>query len=204
MHMGQTYDDITIRPMEDYPNIAVSYFDSEDPSITVTHIGLNGGIVTVAENQVLARQELNILALGAAGLREKTSASMTGVKVWEGNLLRQGIYEHTSSGNMAGAIGNAFHPRIMALKICEYVPEQPPLPMRQLHIIRGIALGLTNRELADRLRIGERTVKKDIRELIQDKLHLPNRNAVATYAFVGGLATWRGLKGPMPPVSSRA
>ena len=59
-------------------------------------------------------------------------------------------------------------------------PEGDPLTAREEEVLRLVARGGTNREIADRLSISENTVKFHMRGIL-DKLHLRNRTEVAAW-----------------------
>ena len=64
--------------------------------------------------------------------------------------------------------------------------EEANLSHREDDVLRLVAQGATNREIADSLFISENTVKTHLRN-IMDKLHLANRSQAAAYAVKKGL-----------------
>jgi NarL family two-component system response regulator LiaR len=62
------------------------------------------------------------------------------------------------------------------------------LSERELEVLKLVAQGRTNQEIADRLVISERTVGNHIGAILS-KLHLANRTQAALYALREGLAT---------------
>lgn len=64
--------------------------------------------------------------------------------------------------------------------------EEADLSPREDEVLRLVAQGATNREIADSLFISENTVKTHLRN-IMDKLHLANRSQAAAYAVQKGL-----------------
>jgi NarL family two-component system response regulator LiaR len=62
-----------------------------------------------------------------------------------------------------------------------------PLTEREVDVLRLIAQGLSNREIAERLVITERTVCTHVSNIL-DKLHLASRTQAALYALKEGLA----------------
>ncbi len=64
--------------------------------------------------------------------------------------------------------------------------EEAHLSHREDEVLRLVAQGATNREIADSLFISENTVKTHLRN-IMDKLHLANRSQAAAYAVKRGL-----------------
>ena len=66
-------------------------------------------------------------------------------------------------------------------------PTEDPLTERELEILKLVAQGLPNLEIAQRLVISERTVRTHVSNIL-GKLHLANRTQVALYALREGLA----------------
>jgi DNA-binding NarL/FixJ family response regulator len=88
---------------------------------------------------------------------------------------------------------SALHPAI-ARKLIQEIkrpPERPPateqLTPRELEVLKCMAQGLTNREIALELSVSVRTVTTHVRNIL-DKLHLANRTQAALYAVEQGLA----------------
>lgn len=75
------------------------------------------------------------------------------------------------------------------------LPEATQLTAREIEIIRELARGATNREIARRLVISENTVKNHVSNVLA-KLHLRSRRDVADYVRDHGLT-------PPPPDSPR-
>jgi NarL family two-component system response regulator LiaR len=67
-------------------------------------------------------------------------------------------------------------------------PTSDPLSERELEVLKLVAQGRTNLEIADTLVISERTVGNHIGSILS-KLHLANRTQAALYALRAGLAT---------------
>jgi NarL family two-component system response regulator LiaR len=71
-------------------------------------------------------------------------------------------------------------------------PSEPltvdPLTEREVEVLRLIAQGLSNREIANRLVVTERTVCRHVSNIL-DKLHLASRTQAALYALKEGLAS---------------
>jgi NarL family two-component system response regulator LiaR len=62
-----------------------------------------------------------------------------------------------------------------------------PLTARELEVLRLIARGMSNRELALELAISEKTVKTHVSNIL-GKLHVDDRTQAAIYAYKHGLA----------------
>lgn len=124
------------------------------------------------------------------------------------------LLKDSSPQELLQAIRNVYqgnvslHP-LIALKVVQELnrppttagaePEQQVLTARELEVLRLIAHGLTNPEIAERLVITERTVAAHVSTILS-KLHLANRTQAAVYAFRNRLATVED-EGPAGPTS---
>jgi len=78
-------------------------------------------------------------------------------------------------------------PHVVARLVAEFrnkqrtVGDEPKLSAREAEILQLLGEGLTNTEIADRLFIGESTVRTYLHRLL-DKLHLRNRAEATAYA----------------------
>jgi NarL family two-component system response regulator LiaR len=89
---------------------------------------------------------------------------------------------------------SSLHPTI-ALKLIRELrqpsslpPTNDPLTEREVEVVKLVAQGYTNQEIADTLFISKRTVGNHIGSMLS-KLHLANRTQVALYALREGLAS---------------
>jgi NarL family two-component system response regulator LiaR len=83
----------------------------------------------------------------------------------------------------------------IALKVIRELqePTEPPpaehsLTAREVTVLRLVARGLTNQEIADELMISEWTVRTHVSNIL-DKLHVANRTQATLYALREGLAS---------------
>ncbi len=84
------------------------------------------------------------------------------------------------------------HPAIAAKLMQEYAQAPPrrageSLTERELEVLRLVARGMSNKEIADSLVLSEKTVKTHVSNILQ-KLHLADRTQAALYAVKQGLA----------------
>jgi two-component system, NarL family, response regulator LiaR len=88
---------------------------------------------------------------------------------------------------------SSLHPTIARKLIRELTqpatlpPTADPLTEREVEVLRLVAQGLTNDEIAQSLYLSERTVRTHVSHIL-DKLHLANRTQAALYALREGLA----------------
>jgi NarL family two-component system response regulator LiaR len=87
---------------------------------------------------------------------------------------------------------SSLHPSV-ALKLIrelnqpsEGTPTEHPLTEREVTVLKLVAQGLSNQEIADRLTISEWTVRTHVRNIL-GKLHLANRTQATLYALREGL-----------------
>jgi NarL family two-component system response regulator LiaR len=66
-------------------------------------------------------------------------------------------------------------------------PAEQPLSEREVQVLRLVAQGLPNKEIAERLVVSERTVRAHVSNILS-KLHLANRTQAALYAIREGLS----------------
>jgi len=85
------------------------------------------------------------------------------------------------------------HPRVAARVLQnirgEYDEDQPlftDLTERELDVLKLIANGMTNSQIAEKLVISENTVKGHVSNILS-KLHVADRTQVAVYAWQRGL-----------------
>ena len=89
---------------------------------------------------------------------------------------------------------SSLHPSIARMLIAELSqpssmpPSEDPLTDREVEVLKLVAQGLSNEDIAQSLVISDRTVGKHVSNLLE-KLHLANRTQAALYALREGLAS---------------
>ncbi len=89
---------------------------------------------------------------------------------------------------------SSLHPTI-ARKLVREISQPTSLPLsedplsdREVEVLKLVAQGLSNQEIAEKLVVSDRTVAKHVGNIL-DKLHLANRTQAALYALREGVAT---------------
>lgn len=89
---------------------------------------------------------------------------------------------------------SSLHPAIARRLVLQFsqpaVDSSPenPLTQREVEVLKLVAEGLSNQNIADQLVVSERTVGKHVGNILE-KLHLENRTQAALYALREGLST---------------
>lgn len=145
-----------------------------------------GGLET-ARRLRAAQPECRILVLTSfAEDQDVRTAMQLGVA---GYLLKDVLKADLVAAIERAARGEpVLHPEVQRKLIQQLSqPEAEPLTEREREVLRSIARGLSNREIADHLHITEGTVKGHVSNILA-KLHLQDRTQAALYAVKHGLA----------------
>jgi len=103
-------------------------------------------------------------------------------------LLKDVSADDLARAIRAAARGEAtLHPQVAARLVSEVggrqrQPEVDALTEREMEVLALIAHGLSNREIAERLVVAEKTVKSHVSNILS-KLHLADRTQAAIYAL---------------------
>lgn len=115
------------------------------------------------------------------------------------------IMKDTSADELIRAIRDTFHNKpVLQPEIARKLMRDIQNPVqqttientltdREMEILRQVALGKTNQEIADELVVSERTVRTHITNILA-KLRLSNRTQLALYALKEGIAHMRYVK----------
>lgn len=149
-----------------------------------------GGLEVITE---LKRDfpEVHILVLTSSSDEE---AVLTAVQSGAlGYLMKDSTPEELVEAIHAVHNGRPFLQPSVAFKFMQAMKRpstthEEPLTEREHDILRHVAHGLSNQEIADRLTISERTVRTHISHIL-DKLALENRTQAALYALRHGLTS---------------
>jgi NarL family two-component system response regulator LiaR len=101
------------------------------------------------------------------------------------DLLRAIREVHAGMPSMTPAIA---HKLMQVVQRASDLPPTPePLTEREMEVLKLVAQGLPNQEIAEKLVISERTARTHVSSIL-GKLHLANRTQAALYALREGLA----------------
>lgn len=163
------------------------------------------GITAIKD--ILSRQpRLQIIALTSFVAEDKVFPAIKAGAM--GYLLKD-----SEPGELITAIRKAsrgepsLHPAVakMVLEEISQPVKQPltpePLTEREVDVVRLVAQGLSNRQIADQLVIGEATVRTHVGNIL-NKLHLANRVQATLYALREGLTSLDEIDNPDNPQKS--
>jgi NarL family two-component system response regulator LiaR len=152
---------------------------------------MNG--IQATEKLAQSQPETRILVLTSFATDDKVFPAIKAGA--QGYLLKDsGPGELLESLRKVGAGESSLHPTI-AKKLLQELsrpsqapPTEDPLTERELEVIRLVAKGMNNQEIADDLVISEATVRTHVSNIL-GKLHLASRTQAALYALREGLAS---------------
>jgi DNA-binding NarL/FixJ family response regulator len=139
-------------------------------------------LLTASENR---HEFIQAMKLGCDGIVLKHSASEVIV-----NCIRAVVVGEIwlSSHTRSAVMHENEVPMASTGKSCAISRRRSPLSSRQRDIIRQIAQGYKNREIADNLFLSEQTVKNHLHSIF-DKVGVSDRLELARYAIQMGLST---------------
>lgn len=169
---------------------AVEQAAALQPEVILLDLMMPGLSGLEAARKILAHQpqcRVIVLTSFAEGADVRAAMQM-GVA---GYLLKDVLKEDLLSAIARAARGEpVLHPeaqRKLIQQIANPTPATEPLTERETDVLKCIARGLSNREIAETLHITEGTVKGHVSNILS-KLHLQDRTQAALYAVKNGLA----------------
>ncbi|HRQ38710.1 MAG TPA: response regulator transcription factor [Chloroflexota bacterium] len=174
---------------------AVQLVDQLLPDVILLDIQMprKNGVAAISEIKA-AHPNAHILVLTSFGDDDTVFAAIKAGAM--GYLLKDSSPQELMEAIRHVHEGRAsLHPDI-ALKVIQELNKPPtdlplttdPLTEREVEVLKLVARGLTNQDIADQLVISERTVRTHLSNIL-GKLHLANRTQVALYALRQGLAS---------------
>ena len=183
---------------------AVTQADKLHPDVILMDLVMPKMDGITAIQQILARQpKMRIMALTSFVAEDKVFPAIKAGAM--GYLLKDSEPEELIAAIRRVNRGEpSLHPTVakMVLEELGQPAKQPltpdPLTEREVDVVRLVAQGLSNRQIADQLVIGEATVRTHVGNIL-NKLHLANRVQATLYALREGLTSLDEIDSPDKP-----
>jgi DNA-binding NarL/FixJ family response regulator len=187
---------------------ALSLFEELKPQVVLMDLVMPvmGGLATIPKLLEIDPKARILIVTGFGDADNVYQAIIQGAS---GVILKDSTYEQLLEAVYAVSRGEEFLPASIAMRIFrerlqmtesqkpepeELEPEEPEAPEddqkltnRELDTLRGIAQGMSNQEIAEKLFLQERTVSKYTSTILK-KLQLENRTQAAIYALRKGIS----------------
>lgn len=189
------YDDIDVVGEAADGEEAVALVRKMQPDVVLMDVAMPGLSGPEATRRIRAAQpDIRIIMLTVSDRDEDLFASIkAGAR---GYLLKNAQTTELTEAIRRVHAGEAIIAPTMAVRLLEefsHLAREAPqqlqtdeLTDREIDVLRLVAQGLANKEIADRLDLSEHTVKTHLRNIL-DKLHLRSRAHAAAYAVQAGL-----------------
>ena len=163
------------------------YVRGHRPSVLVLDLNMPGGSVLEAIPELRAEApDTQIVVLTMQEDPAFAQAALSGGAL--AYVLKEAAETELVEAVRRAAVGEIYLNPQLGARIAAEPPPGPPrdLTERELDVLRRIALGHTNREIADQLYLSVRTIETH-RQHIQQKLRLSTRSELVRYALSHGL-----------------
>ena len=163
------------------------YVRGHRPSVLVLDLNMPGGSVLEAIPELRAEApDTQIVVLTMQEDPAFAQAALSGGAL--AYVLKEAAETELVEAVRRAAVGEIYLNPQLGARIAAEPPPRPPrdLTERELDVLRRIALGHTNREIADQLYLSVRTIETH-RQHIQQKLRLSTRSELVRYALSHGL-----------------
>lgn len=173
---------------------AVNKAETSHPEVILMDLMMpvKNGIEAISEIKK-KNPEIRILVLSSFGEDDKVFPAIKAGA--SGYLLKDTLPQELLQAIIDVYEGRpSLHPEI-AMKLMTEIsqhsdlpPTEDPLTDREVEVLKLVAKGLSNQEIAEKLVISERTICAHISN-IMNKLHLANRTQAALYALREGISS---------------
>jgi two-component system, NarL family, response regulator LiaR len=200
----QTEQDIEVVGEAEDGQRAISLADALTPDVILMDLMMPGIDGVEAIRQIIARQpSARIVVVTSFATDDKVFPAIRSGAL--GYLLKDSAPDDLVRAIRQAHRGEAvLHPAI-AMKVLEEIgrPGQPtksvdPLSEREVEVLRLVARGMSNREIADSLSVSEATVRTHVSSILS-KLHLASRVQATLYALREGIASLSDKDHPVGP-----
>jgi two-component system response regulator NreC len=165
---------------------AIRYSHGHRPSVLILDINMPGGSGLAAIPEI--RRQAPETQIVMLTMEDETSAARQALQAGVlGYILKEAASEELVKAVRLAAQGRTYlEPELGARMAAEPAATRDDLSERETEVLRLIALGHTNNEIASRLYLSVRTVESH-RAHIQQKLNLSSRSELVKYAIERGL-----------------
>ena len=188
----ESFDDMRLVGIASSGEMLLERFDEWRPQVVIQDLLLPGGIDGIeTTRRLLARHpDARVIALTAS----MDEARMMGVlRAGASGYVRKDAEPETLLAAVrAVASGRTFIEPAIGHRVVRAAPSPDDLTARERDVLRQMALGRSNREIAESLAIGEETVKTHVRHVLA-KLGAENRAQAAVRALARGVVSAEDL-----------
>ena len=188
----ESFDDMRLVGIASSGEMLLERFDEWRPQVVIQDLLLPGGIDGIeTTRRLLARHpDARVIALTAS----MDEARMMGVlRAGASGYVRKDAEPETLLAAVrAVASGRTFIDPAIGHRVVRAAPSPDDLTARERDVLRQMALGRSNREIAESLAIGEETVKTHVRHVLA-KLGAENRAQAAVRALARGVVSAEDL-----------
>jgi len=188
------FDDLKVIAEATNGDEAVTLVEQMEPDIVLMDVSMPrmGGLEATRRIKAM-RPETQVIMLTVS---EKDEDLFEAVRVGaRGYLLKNAEARELAEAIRRVFAGEAMIAPAMAVRLLDgfgaltkktdQTPDPEALTEREIDVLRLVAQGLANKEIADQLVLSEHTVKTHLRHIL-DKLHLKSRAQAAAYAVQAG------------------
>ncbi|HZT13234.1 MAG TPA: response regulator transcription factor [Candidatus Baltobacteraceae bacterium] len=157
------------------------------PDIVV--IGCDAEVAGIEEAVARTRAAIPGVRICVLGSQLSTTVMMKAISAGADGYIVKDVTpaELIASLKRLGVDGFYADPRLSGLLLRKHAsPEMGELSPRELEVVRLVSEGLTNKEIAGRLLVSDKTIKNHIANIFS-KLNVTARTQIAIYAFRNGI-----------------
>ena len=188
----ESFDDLRLVGVAASGEELLERFDEWRPHVVIQDLLLQGGIdgIETTRRLIARHPEVRVIALTAS----TDEARMMGVlRAGASGYVRKDAEPETLLAAVrAVARGRTFIDPTIGHRVVRGAPSPDDLTARERDVLKQMALGKSNKEIAERLAIGEETVKTHVRHLLA-KLGAENRAQAAVRALARGVVSAEDL-----------
>jgi two-component system, NarL family, response regulator LiaR len=188
----ESFDDMRLAGIASSGEELLERYNEWRPQVVIQDLLLPGGIdgIETTRRVITRHPEARVIALTAS----VDEARMMGVlRAGASGYVRKDAEPETLLAAVrAVARGRTFIDPAIGHHVMRVTPAADELTVRERDVLRQIALGKSNKEIAESLAIGEETVKTHVRHVLA-KLGAENRAQAAVRALARGVVSAEDL-----------